>query len=52
MIRKREVLPLPLRPMMPHRSPRATVRVTSLRIVLAPNRMAMEERDRRVRKSR
>lgn len=49
MIRKREVLPLPFRPMMPHRSPRATFRVTSLRIVLAPNWMAIEESDKRVR---
>ena len=40
MTSNREVLPIPFRPMMPHRSPRATCTDTSLKIVVSAKRTA------------
>ena len=39
MILKSDDLPAPLRPMMPHRSPSATVKVMFFRSSVAPNEM-------------
>ena len=41
-------LPAPLRPMMPHRSPSATVKVTFLNSSVAPNETPILESERRV----
>jgi len=42
------VLPAPLRPMIPHRSPSATVKVTFLKSSVAPKETPMLESERRV----
>ena len=41
-------LPAPLRPMMPHRSPSATVKVTFLKSSFAPKEMPTLESESRV----
>ena len=48
---KIDVLPAPLRPMMPHRSPSATVKVMFLNSSVAPNETPMLESERRVTQS-
>src|SRR5690348_13654936 len=45
---KIDVLPAPLRPMIPHRSPSATVKVTFLKSSVAPKETPMLESERRV----
>src|SRR3982751_4503471 len=45
---KIDVLPAPLRPMMPHRSPSATVKVMFLKSLSAPNEMPTLETESRV----
>jgi len=45
---KMDVLPAPLRPMMPHRSPSATVKVMFLKSSVAPKEMPTLETERRV----
>src|SRR3954468_14039373 len=45
---KIDVLPAPLRPMMPHRSPSATVKVMFLKSSSAPNEMPTLETESRV----
>src|SRR5687768_6752922 len=45
---KIDVLPAPLRPMMPHRSPSATVKVTFLNSSVAPKETPTLEQERRV----
>src|SRR5262245_41126451 len=45
---KIDVLPAPLRPMIPHRSPSATVKVMFLKSSVAPNETPMLESERRV----
>src|SRR5215208_2708188 len=45
---KIDVFPAPLRPMMPHRSPSATVKVMFLKSSVAPNEMPTLEQERRV----
>ena len=45
---KIDVLPAPLRPMMPHRSPSATVNVMFLKSSVAPKDMPTLETERRV----
>ena len=48
MILKIDVLPAPLRPMMPHRSPSSTVKVMFLKSSVAPKETPMLESERRV----
>jgi hypothetical protein len=48
MILKIDVLPAPLRPMMPHRSPSATVKVMFLKSWVAPNETPTLETERTV----
>ena len=48
---KIDVLPAPLRPMMPHRSPSATVKVMFLKSSVAPKETPMLESERRVTQS-
>jgi len=45
---KIDVLPAPLRPMMPHRSPSATVKVMFLNNSVAPKETPMLDSERRV----
>jgi hypothetical protein len=45
---KIDVLPAPLRPMMPQRSPSATVKVTFLNSSVAPKETPTLEQERRV----
>jgi hypothetical protein len=45
-------LPAPLRPMMPHRSPSATVKVMFLKSSVAPNETPTLESERRVTRKR
>ena len=49
---KIDVLPAPLRPMIPHRSPSATVNVMFLRSSVAPKEIPMLEQERRVTRAR
>ena len=49
---KIDVLPTPLRPMMPHRSPSATVKVMFLNSSVAPKEMPTLETERRVTRER
>ena len=49
---KIDVLPAPLRPMMPHRSPSATVKVMFLKSSVAPKETPMLESERRVTQRR
>src|SRR6185295_4755348 len=52
MILKIDVLPAPLRPMMPHRSPSSTVKVMSLKSSVAPKETPTFETERTVTRRR
>ena len=52
MSRKIDDLPAPLRPMMPHRSPSTTVKVTFLKSSVAPKETPMLESESRVTQRR
>src|SRR5688500_7958326 len=52
MVEMTDVLPAPFGPMMPHRSPSATVKVTFLKSSVAPKETPMLESERRVTERR